>query len=355
MNSTINTSFSIARGSSADIDYVMAFIQSHWRENHIFTYHRALFEWQHLDRRDVGLNFIIARDDETQAILGILGYIDTALYDPALAADRVLWLAIWVVDPDCKVTGLGMALRQFLQKTVPHQAIGTLGFSEKTALLYRAFKYDVGLLDRYYMVNREKDDFRLINDFDGRFASGHVGNSSRELTSVTPQTFEQFEREFNYQPAENIMPRKSARYFLNRYLQHPVYEYQLWGIRDSLQFQGLIAARKADGQGNAALRIVDYLGPDEKLIGLGGQFQELLEELDCEYLDFYCLGISEEIFSQAGLLKFDRSGSMILPNYFEPLEFQNVDINYAIKSNSESAEYRFFKGDCDQDRPNFVE
>lgn len=155
--------------------------------------------------------------------------------------------------------------------------------------------------------------------------------------------------------SDNELPRKSARYFLNRYLQHPVYEYQLWGIRDSLQFQGLIAARKADGQGNAALRIVDYLGPDEKLIGLGGQFQELLEELDCEYLDFYCLGISEEIFSQAGLLKFDSSGSMILPNYFEPLEFQNVDINYAIKPNSESSKYRFFKGDCDQDRPNFVE
>lgn len=354
MKTDKNTTYSISRGIETDIADVMEFIQKHWRDNHIFTSHRALLKWQHLDKRDDGLNFIIAREDATRAILGILGYIDTALYDPALTDERVLWLAIWVVDPDCGVTGLGMALRNYLQKNQSLKAIGTLGFSEKTALLYRAFKYEIGLLERYYMVNREKEDFGLIKNFDGKFASGHGGNSNRELIPVTLKTFEQFEREFDYQPPDEVLPRKSARYFLKRYLWHPVYEYRLWGIREAGRILGLIAARRAEAQGRAALRIVDYLGPDEGLVGLGAQFQALLQVYDCEYLDFYCLGIPDEIFTRAGLLKFDSSGSMILPNYFEPLEFQNIEINYAIKSRLESPKYRFFKGDCDQDRPNFV-
>ena len=348
-------SYTISRGTSSDVEDVIPFIQSHWRENHVFTYQRELFEWQHLDERDDGLNFIIARDDVSQAILGILGYIDTALYDPALADERVLWLAIWVVDPGCKVTGLGIALRQHLQMNEPHQAMGTLGFSKKTALMYRAFKYEIGLLDRFYMVNREKEDFRLIKGFDGKFASRHVSNPARKLIPILPEAFEQFESELDFRTPADVLPRKSMPYFFNRYLQHPVYEYKLFGIQEAGQYLGLMAVRRAEGQGSAALRIVDYLGPDEGLLGLSAQFQELLEEFDCDYLDFYCLGIPEEIFSKAGLLKFDNSGSMILPNFFEPLEFQNVDINYAIKTALESPKFRFFKGDCDQDRPNNVD
>jgi len=44
--------------------------------------------------------------------------------------------------------------------------------------------------------------------------------------------------------------------------------------------------------------------------------------------------------------------SIILPNYFEPLEIRNVEVDFAYKSNSKSGSLSIFRGDSDQDRPN---
>ena len=69
---------------------------------------------------------------------------------------------------------------------------------------------------------------------------------------------------------------------------------------------------------------------------------------NAEYIDCLNYGISQETFLNMGFLVREN---IIIPNYFEPFEQRNVDIEFAFSSKSD--EYVIFKGDSDQDRPSF--
>ena len=43
---------------------------------------------------------------------------------------------------------------------------------------------------------------------------------------------------------------------------------------------------------------------------------------------------------------------VVIPNYFEPFERRNVELDFVIYTDVSAFDFRFVKGDCDQDRPN---
>ena len=77
---------------------------------------------------------MVARRDGI--IIGILGYISTMRFDPALAADNVVWLTTWKVRDDAGVAGVGLALLQHLAAHEPHIAIGAIGLNPATRPIY---------------------------------------------------------------------------------------------------------------------------------------------------------------------------------------------------------------------------
>ncbi|MFQ9650174.1 MAG: hypothetical protein ACLRZZ_08080 [Enterocloster sp.] len=79
------------------------------------------------------------------------------------------------------------------------------------------------------------------------------------------------------------------------------------------------------------------------------KIDELLQVNGYEYIDCYQTGVKDEIMNGAGFLLKDDERTMI-PNYFEPYVGKNVDIYYFCTD----GDITLFKGDGDQDRPNYT-
>ncbi len=369
----------------AQLRDLMTFIDRYWKKGHILSSHKRLMDWQHYDARKRRYTFAIARDRASQEVLGILGFISTAQFDPDLEERKTIWLAVWKVRDDVNIPGLGLALRSFITSEESPAALGTVGFGEKTAVLYSRFGYQSGTLRQSYIVNRKKKNFHLIAKFDGRYDSGTSARHEKiSLVMVDKNNFRSIAEDFVYRPPLEEMPVKSLRYFYNRYLEHPVYHYDLYALRAQGKYTGLFVIRRAKHRGHFALRMVDFWGPEAAMSGLKETFQKLLAQYDAEYLDFFNYGISREILAEAGFLEMDENSGMVVPNYYEPFEQRNIPINFAVidllSSNKKvkspifdtdeawrfnvgkekvnkaggPANFKIFRGDCDQDRPNSI-
>ena len=69
----------------------MKFIHLHWKNDHILSKNRSLFNWQY-QGSDQQINFILAK--EKNEVLGILGYIKNSKYDEELMTKDVVWFAL---------------------------------------------------------------------------------------------------------------------------------------------------------------------------------------------------------------------------------------------------------------------
>ena len=55
----------------------------------------------------------------------------------------------------------------------------------------------------------------------------------------------------------------------------------------------------------------------------------------------------------AGFKLLEDLTEVIIPNYFEPVINENIDILFAYKK-KENIKFNIYKGDGDQDRPNII-
>src|SRR5262249_12007953 len=125
---------------------VRQFIDVHWARDHILGSSRLLLDWQH--RNTDGYTFAVARRGDRD-VLGLLGFIDTARFDPALSDDNVVWLTMWAVREDAGVAGPVLQLLHHVMRTVPHRAIGAIFPEPATAPIYRALRFRIGELSHY--------------------------------------------------------------------------------------------------------------------------------------------------------------------------------------------------------------
>ena len=353
----------IDRCIGADIEDVVRFIDEHWARGHALVASRPLLDWQHRNA-DGGYSFVVARADGDVA--GVLGYIPTRRFDPALADTNVVWLTTWKVRQDAGVAGLGLALLRHLAEVEPHVAIGAIGLNPATRPIYQALGYRLGELQHYVLPNVTLRNFdlasltpavgvrgvRLQADLAGPAKAGHYVQSA-PLTSMVLSRKDEFERlaDAGWSGSTGVVPRKTARYFHARYVCHPLYSYRVLALSDREAVVGLLAARTAEHDGCRALRIVDFLGSPDLVGRLGHVLQSLIQEEDAEYADVYNAGIEPATFERAGFRRVDPDGGDIVPDHFEPFERRNVRLWFSIKGACEPV---LFKGDADQDRPSAV-
>lgn len=79
---------------------------------------------------------------------------------------------------------------------------------------------------------------------------------------------------------------------------------------------------------------------------------KLIDEMEYEYIDFYNFGINQKILNKAGFELNKYNKDIIIPNYFEPFLQKNIKLYYV--SWPKKTSFPIFKGDGDQDRPNFI-
>tara|TARA_X000000950_G_C13886760_1_gene649180 strand:+ start:927 stop:1919 length:993 start_codon:yes stop_codon:yes gene_type:complete len=316
------------------VEELINFIDKHWKQEHIFVRNRELFNWQHKNKDSY--NFVLAIEDNK--IIGILGFIPTSQFSDELIANNEMWLAIWKVKDDIKKPGLGILMLNFLKKKFNNPTICSVGLSKQVIPIYKALKYEVGVLEHRAFFNQNKRNFGAISppkDFLFELKKSNV-------------QFEIQEDGTNLEKCKNLFksrPKKNPEYITKRYLEHPVYEYKLLFFRIVDEVISILVYRIVLIENLIIARIVDLVGSNILEERFNYPIAEFLKKENIDYIDIVS---NLSCFRDSGFIK--NNENFILPNYFEPLELRNIGIDFAYKSNS--GFLSIFKGDSDQDRPN---
>jgi hypothetical protein len=339
--------------SQEDIGELMEFLDKHWAKDHVLSWHKPLLDWQHQNRGTGSYNFVLARSQADCHIIGVLGFIPTRHYDPDLAPISTLWLALWKVRPDAKVTGLGLMLLKYLEAIEPHVAIGVAGVGDVAHYaMYRALGYVCGEYHQHFMLNRRINRRSLAKIPDGlSLAPPSRGDATFEVLSA--DNFYSRVKELEYQATSSVHPIKSPRYFFERFMVHPVYKYQVYLVSRKNRPLALLASRLASYESHHALRIVDYFGDAETFAQIGRAVDEVLGIFQAEYADIWSYGLDEDAITDAGFHPVAMDGPIIIPNLFEPFLAVNSVIRFAFKV-PQPKSFMIFRADGDQDRPGMI-
>lgn len=224
-------------------------------------------------------------------------------------------------------------------------SIGGIGLSGFSKIINKLSGNTMGYMQQYYMANRSLSEFKVcVNpevDHTIHFVpDGWYIEQNIRLDNIV-------------EPSESYRPRKTLTYFINKYLYHPVFKYIFWGIYHNDQLVSIWALRRIIVDGSSIFRVCDVLGRIENVPDLTESLQEILRTESCEYIDFLNHGINPEVFKTIGFSMLDyENDKTIIPQYFEPFELKNVQLDVSYKA--KYVEYVVFKADGDQDRPNIL-
>ncbi|WP_028609952.1 hypothetical protein [Paenibacillus harenae] len=344
----------------SELSELEQFLHRHWKEDHPLAVHRPLMDWQHLNNDADGYHFLIARHRGSDEIHAVIGFIPVSQFDSSLPPYRDIWLAIWKVREDAAAPGLGLTLLFCLLERFRPRTLAAIGISPVARSIYRMLGYRLGVLSQYYILHPNKTLFQLVGGSPAPLqphADAESGGDKQFIRRGSGQ-FRQLTARLadTIPPLHERIPSKSPHYWIKRYYEHPVYDYETYTIHSKSNPDQLawFTFRQARHAGANALRIVDYYGDPSMLAGARACFEQLLEHYDAEYIDFYVYGLQEETLAAAGFRVNEPDSGLIIPNYYEPFEQRNVRIDFACKADSDQA-YFITKGDSDQDRPNLIQ
>ncbi len=332
-----------------DFSKVSKFINNEWKKGHILSTSKDLFDWQYLNVNK-SYNFIILKNKNE--VLGILGFIPSSRYDKNLINENIIWLALWKISEKIEVKGIGLKMISFLKKNIAHIGIGVNGIDKSLPSMYKALGYQAGNLNHYYSVNKNLKS-KLISS-PKEYNHPSLNPKGLKWIRLNENDFGNFEEKFHYKISSHSEIKKTPIYFLNRYIKHPFYSYQVYLIPDPNQKEAALISIRMDKKINSKVfRIVDYYGNIEILNYAGYGLKNIVDDFFVEYIDFWSYGIPDKIMKNFGFKIVDSQQDVIVPNYFEPFENKNNEILFAYKNiNNLKNKFMICKGDGDQDRPN---
>lgn len=321
-----------------DVDDIMDFIRLHWRSDHVLATNKSFFLYEYQDGNDI--NFVIGIDTTTQQIVGVCGFIKNSRDREGSDIWGSLWKVIKTDNP-----ALGIQILEFIPENTKCRTFSSLGIAPRTLPIYDFLKYKTNKLKHFYRL-KDKVSYQVAGISEKKIVPflADKNYSLRRLSNpeeISEKVFENRDR----------LPYKDRWYMEKRYFKHPEYSYQIYVIDDGSE-DSLLVAREVNCFETKLLRIVDFIGDAGKLAHLGRSFQQWLDLEDYEYIDFYCFGIDDEILRYAGFQLREESDSNIIPNYFEPFVLKNVELYFF--NNIKADRFYIFKGDGDQDRPNWL-
>ncbi len=338
MKKSILKSYTISCCRIDEMNDLKNFIRNNWREDHILVESEDLLKWQHADGNR--LNFIIARENKSQTILGIFGYVPTSKFDTKLKDNRDTWGAIWKVV-DNSPFGLGMDIMQFFHNEIKPVSHGSIGNSDIAQKLYKLTGQKTGVMSQYYILSDSITEFKIAIK-----GSNINPNQKPDMDDLREVILD------NISLTHSYYPKKSLTYLINRYQKHPIYKYRFFGVYKESTLYAIFVIRKQFVRKETCLRIVDIYGDISNAGRINFSMQKLLREEGAEYIDCLNYGVAESVFKNMGFQTLDYNSDIVIPDYFEPFERKNIQTNFAVKSQLD--EYVIFKGDGDRDRPSIL-
>jgi hypothetical protein len=342
----------ISKGTLNDIKDVMSFIDLEWRKNHILSQNEILFRYDY--QYDNELNFIVARENKSREIVGVLGFIPSSIIEGdnySSVENSDYCASLWKVKKNIENPIVGIQLLQVLRSMNDIGVLFSLGINEKTIGIYKYLGIYTDSLRHFVIINEDIREFKIA-DFT-KISSQKTTNILLKEDYCVKLINDQSElSHLHFDQFRNNIPFKNEAYFIKRYFNHPIYEYTVLGAYLNNDLEGFFVTRIQTHFDARVLRIVDFIGKENCISSLGKFVADLIIENCYEYADFYCFGIDNDVLLNSGFQLVDPlKEDLIIPNYFSPYSQKNISIHfYADTDKIENI--KLFKGDGDQDRPN---
>lgn len=333
----------ICQSKITDIKNIMKYIGSNFkRTNHILSKNKKVINWLYYDKKKYKYNFLLAKKNFKQ-IVGLIGIIKNSHFQKNLFRD-IIWFSPYHSLQSERINFSGIKLLKELKLRNKNQIIGTIGCNELAKKILEILGFKTGSLRHYYILNPEKKKY-LICKIKSRpkilnFKQNEFKIKKKKLNkfNISKEELKRYERKFF----------KNLKYFNNKFTDNPFYKYSYYFIENKKKKYGFFVGRECKYKKNNVLRLVDYYGDINCLSKIGYELFILVTKNKYEYLDFYNYGIDKKLLLKSGFL-VNNFNENIIPNYFEPFEKKNINLDFAIWP--KKYKYFLFKGDCDQERP----
>src|SRR2546422_2867901 len=341
------------------------FLARAYRPDYILCRDEALFRWQFGEATNGDGNVYrlkLARLNDQ--IVGCLGYIPV---DVSLGGRIVcgVWVINWMVDPLQRRLGLGPLLMR--EVTDQFDVALNVGLnSDARDLLSRMGWTDFGELGRYvYVVDvGAAGALTRTGKLQWPAVAARLGEEhppkeiiTSLVTRFCDDATQLWDAVWGRQAAGTY---RSAGFLNRRYVEHPIFKYRLYELRQKGRLSGLAVYRVEQVQDMSVRvgRIVEFVSlPDVEEYLLRAVLDDALSQ-SVAAVDFFCSSrrLSEMMIRQGFLAGEDEAAAQ-LPTLFQPIDWKRQSISFmAYLRNAPDAteldDWYVTKGDGDQDRPN---
>ncbi len=340
---------------SDEVPLLQAYLNVHWRKDHILARDEELFRWQYRKPgagEDPGVLIAIAEGK----ILGMMGTISLPMQ---VSGERIpgSMMALWSVREQDRPKGVGLVLlRELIQQG--HAWVGVLGANPATTLAIcgRLGFQTLPKIPRYFRFYRED----LLQPFGltGKEwkISKPVGRNAPNWVAWSEISEERWDAFWESESEGTISVDKRSTYLRWRYLEHPRFQYEMRALMDERGFpQGLIVWRIeiASPLGIPVVRVVEWIGLKKT-----NEMTEYLDEVGIKsgaaFADYYDTNPHlEGVLEKFGWLEAGKVTEEI-PSRFQPIDHAGAPLNGAVlcRHSQRHLPLVLTRSDGDQDRPN---
>ena len=273
-----------------------------------------------------------------------MGFIPTSTKDISN-----VFTVIWKVKENINNPILGIQLLKYLENLKGVNTVFSVGINKNTLKIFEHLNIYTNKLRQYVLINRDISKFQIakINDLKPSRCESKILKNYK-ITELKNKT--DFD-DFNFLEYKENIPYKTKDYFVKRYLDHPIYIYNIYGVFFKKKLISLYFTRLQSHKNSKVIRIVDFIGKEKTIFPFADFISRLINTKNYEYADFYCFGLDYKMIEDSGfeLVHIDNE-NLIIPNYFQPFLKKNISI-YFFSNTKNISNIKIFKGDGDQDRP----
>lgn len=324
-----------------ELELLKKFIATSWSPNHIFLSNQDILNFQH--RAQNAYNFVVAYHKETKSFHGILGFISPNFYkDRAVTRNNDIWLAIWKVDKElAERKSIGMDLLNYVVSEFEPNSISAIGINKSVSHLYRILGFKIKNMNHWFTANSTMKEKKLIV---GKLPDGRLYKSNSGFVKILDNESMSGMKDL----LTNRTMKEDFSYIEERYLRHPIYQYEIIGIYDEDdKIFALGVGRGVSAKGTNAFRLTELFIVGDIPESSNHTFDIFLQQNGYEYVDFVEYGFDAELLASLGFVQCNEF--LYVPHLFEPYVAEKQDVLIAYKAGEP---FQCTKGDSDLDRPN---
>jgi hypothetical protein len=336
MNIKINNT-KIKKIKKKDINIFKKFVSDNYKKKHILSSNSSIvnFYYNFYNLKNTNLIGLYKKKN----LLAVIGVIPNKNWDRKLNKDYFIALLV-----KKRIKNLNtLPLLKYIYKNIKPNFLATNGINLKTS----------GVIFKNISNINNYQHFYILNPSIKKKISKNLKNA--KISSKKFNLILDISTKINKMPKSNYFPKKSNKFFNNKYFCNPFYDYfsMNFFFKNKLCFFFICRTIFVKKLNAKVIRVVDFFGSIPKNSSIIDSVVNYLIENKIEYIDFLCAGISENLLIDLGFCK--KKKSQLIPNHFEPLKLKESNLNYSIMLNSYIAKKTILvKGDGDQDRPNII-